>query len=107
MHVRIILCLKYSGRESKKQLAVYDSDTPVILKQGQGHQTWYELVNPKQDYNNAKFQKPHLNSVCEKANDNTFVIPGNMSIISLENVCEYSGIFLTCSKYLTNLQSLH
>ena len=21
------------------------------LKQGQGHQTWYELVDPKQDYN--------------------------------------------------------
>ena len=41
----------------------------MILKQGQGHQTWYELVNPKQGYDNAKFEKPRLNSVREKAND--------------------------------------
>ena len=27
-----------------KELAVYDSDTYVTLKQGQGHQTWYELL---------------------------------------------------------------
>ena len=39
-----------------KQLAVYDSDAPVTLKQGQSHQTWYELVDPKQGYNNAKFE---------------------------------------------------
>ena len=42
----------------KKQFAVYDSDTPVTLKQGQGHQTWYELVDPKQGYNHAKFERP-------------------------------------------------
>ena len=42
-------CLNYSGQESKKQIVVYDSDTPVTLKQDQGHQTWYELVDPKQD----------------------------------------------------------
>ena len=51
----------------KKQLAVYDSDTPVTLKNGQGYQTWYELVDPKQGYNNAKFKKPRLNGVREKA----------------------------------------
>ena len=37
--------------------------TPKILKQGQGHPTWYELVDHKQGYTNAKFEKPHLNSV--------------------------------------------
>ena len=37
----------------KKQLAVYDSDTPVTLKQGQGHQIQYELVDPSQGCNNA------------------------------------------------------
>ena len=47
--------LNYSGQESKKQLAVYDSDTLVTLKWGQGYQTWYKLVDPKQSYNHAKF----------------------------------------------------
>ena len=28
----------------------------MTLKQGQGHQTWYE-VDLMQDYNNAKFEK--------------------------------------------------
>ena len=41
----------------KKQFAVYDSDTPVTLKQGQGHQTWYEFLDPKQGHNKAKFFK--------------------------------------------------
>ena len=41
-----------------KQYVVYDSNTPVNLKQGQGHQTWYELVHPKQGYNNAKLENP-------------------------------------------------
>ena len=46
--------------------------SPVTLKQSQGHQTWYKLVDPRQSYNNVKFQKPNLNSVCEKANDKGF-----------------------------------
>ena len=54
MHVRTIQHLDNGGQESQKQVAVYDSDTPVTLKQGQGHQTWYKSVNPKQGYNNAK-----------------------------------------------------
>ena len=28
---------------------------PVALKQGQGHQTWYDNVAPKQGYNHAEF----------------------------------------------------
>ena len=31
--------------KKKPQCAVYDSDTSVTLKQGQGHQTWYDLVD--------------------------------------------------------------
>ena len=58
----------------------------MTSKQGQGHQTWYGLVDPKQDYNNAKFEKPRLNSVHEKANDKGSVKSGNMSTISLEYV---------------------
>ena len=34
----------------KNNFAVYGSDTFVTLKQGQGHQTWYDLVHHKQGY---------------------------------------------------------
>ena len=67
MCVRTIQRLNYGGQESKKRSAVYDSDTPMTLKEGQGNQPWYELVGPKQDYlHSAKSEKLHLNSVCEK-----------------------------------------
>ena len=68
LYVRNTQHLNNSGQESKKQqFAVYDSDTPVTLKQDQGHQTWYELEDPKQGYNNAKFEKKScLNSVREE-----------------------------------------
>ena len=72
MYVRTIQHLNYGKQESKKQFAVYDSDKPVTYKEGQGHQTCYELVDPKQDYNNAQFEKPHLTSVREKANRKMF-----------------------------------
>ena len=60
--------LNYSGQESKKRFAVYNSNIPVTLKQGQSHKIWYELVDPKQAYNHTKFEKPHFDSVREKAN---------------------------------------
>ena len=41
----------------------------MTLKKGQAHQTWYKLVDSKQGYNNAKFEKHGLKSVREKAND--------------------------------------
>ena len=72
------------GRNLRKQFAVYDSDTPVTLKHGQGHQTWYEVVNPTQDYNSAKFDQPLLSSVRERTNIKVFVKSGNTSVISLE-----------------------
>ena len=52
----------------KDKSAVYDSDTIVTLKQGQGHQTWYELVKSKKGDNQAKFEGPSLNNVHKKAN---------------------------------------
>ena len=39
-----------------------------------------------QGHNHAEFERPSLNSVCQKANDNIFVQSENMSIISLEYV---------------------
>ena len=44
-------------RKKKKLFAVYESDTPVTLKSGQGHQSWYELVDPKLNYNHAEFEQ--------------------------------------------------
>ena len=41
----------------------------MTLHQGQGHQTWYELVDLRQVYNNAKGEKPLYHSVRERAND--------------------------------------
>ena len=59
----------------------------VTLKQGQGHQTWYRLVDPKQGYNNAKFEKACLDSVCERANHKVLVKSGSSSVtISLKDV---------------------
>ena len=55
----------------------------MTLKQGQGHQTWYELVHPKKGRNNAKFEEPRSNSVCNTVNDKVFVKSRNMSIISI------------------------
>ena len=45
-YVVTLRCLNYTGQESKQQSAVYDSDTPVTLKNGQAHQTWCESVDP-------------------------------------------------------------
>ena len=66
--------LNYDRKDSKKKLfAPYDSDTSLILKQGQGHPTWYELLDLKQGHNHAKFVKPCLNHVHKKATITVFV----------------------------------
>ena len=36
------------GKNLKNKFAVYISDTPVTLKQSQGHQTYHDNVDPKQ-----------------------------------------------------------
>ena len=69
MYVRTISHVNYCEWASKKQFAVHDFDTSMTLTQGQDYQTWYELVHPKQSYSNVTFDKPHLNSVQEKASD--------------------------------------
>ena len=82
----------------------YDFDTRD-LETRSGSSKLYELVDSKQGYNNAKFEKPCLNSVHEKANNKVFVKSGNISIISLEYVqkVENSGKFMICMLYLTVL----
>ena len=57
----------------KNNFVVYNSNTPLTSKESQGHQIWHDLVDPKQAYNNTKFKKTHLNSVCGKANNKIFV----------------------------------
>ena len=68
------------------QFAVYISDTPVTLRQSQGHKTYNENVDPEQGYNYAKFERSRFNSVREKANIKVFSKLGNMSDTSLEHV---------------------
>ena len=51
--------LQNKTNKRKQKSAVCDYDTPVTLKQGQGHKTWY-MVDPKQGYNKAKFEKISL-----------------------------------------------
>jgi len=36
--------LHWKKHDIEKRFAVYVPDIPVTLKQGQGHQTWYESV---------------------------------------------------------------
>ena len=71
MYERTIQCLNCGEQESRKQFTLYDSDTPVTLKH-QGPETWYEMVAPKQSYNNAKFEKPCLNRGSNRAKHNFF-----------------------------------
>ena len=66
---------------SNTQTAVYVSDTPAALGHGQSHQTWYQLVGPKQGYNHAKFERPPLHMIQGKANFSVFVKSESMSII--------------------------
>ena len=65
------------------QFAVFISDTPVTLKQRQGHQNYNDNVDSKQGYNHAKFERPCFNGVWGKA---IVFHRGNTSIISPECV---------------------
>ena len=67
------------------QFAVYISDTPVTLKQSQGHQTYNDNIDPKQGFSHGKFERSCFDCVREKANGNCFK-RGNTSVISLEHV---------------------
>ena len=85
----------------KKSWAVYNSDATVTLKKGQGQQTWYELVDPKQGINYAMFKRPSLNTVCEKANVKVTVRLENTSVISLEYAQKWKVVVHTFSPSLT------
>ena len=88
----------------KKQITVYNSDTPVTLKQGQGHQIWHKLVKPKQDYNNAKFEKPHIDSTPNKPMIKFLSIQEKRQLPPLITCkSKNSGIVRTCFIYLTFL----
>ena len=64
---------------------MYDSDTSVTLKQGKSHQTWYELLDPKQSYNYEKFERPPRDSVPQKANAKVFLRSGNTPALNMCN----------------------
>ena len=52
-----------------KQFVVYDSEIPVTWKQGQVHQTWYEMLDPQQGHNQAKIERPFHRRWSEKGVD--------------------------------------
>ena len=74
--------LNYSGQESKNNLQfmirtyLWPWNKVKIIK----------LVEPKRGYDHAKFERPPLNNICQKANTKVFVKSQNMSIISHEDV---------------------
>ena len=71
------------------------------------HQTWYELLDPKQSYDHTKVDTLPLNSVRQTANVEVFVKSQNTSIISLEYVQKWKEVVYSLSPltYLTILQS--
>ena len=80
----------------------------MTLKQGKHYQTWYELVDPEQDYNNAKFERPPLHSVRQKANLKVLVKSGDMSIIYLKYVRKSEiVVFHDLPMYLAILQKFN
>ena len=89
---------------SHKQFAVYDSNIPVTLKQGHGHQTWYELLDPKQGYYCAQFERPKTVSAKKPILSNQ-----KTSIISLEYVQKWKTVLYSLSTliYLTIPKSLN
>ena len=67
----------------KKSSADYYSDTSVTVKQDQGHQIWYELVEPKQVLSMESKENLALTVSAKKA-ILKFSSLGNMSIICFE-----------------------
>ena len=82
MYVATILFTLPMTRIQIMQFAVSISDTPVTVKQNQGHQTYNDNVDPKQD---SKYESSSLNGVWEKNNVKVFFKWGNMSICENQN----------------------
>ena len=53
--------------------------TPVTFKQVQGNETWYELVDSKQDYNHAEFKRLQFNSVKKR----------ELTLTSYQKICQF------------------
>ena len=100
MYARTIQLWNYHGQESRKQFAVYDSDKPLTLKQGHSHQTWYELIDPKQGYDKAKFGKLYLNSVREEV-INIHVRKSELVVYTESGMNEWSSVRTTIMQSLT------
>lgn len=49
--------LNSSGQESKNAICSLDFWHTCDREKGQGYQTWHELVGPKQDHEDAKFER--------------------------------------------------
>ena len=59
MHVATTQRLNYGGQKSlKKKKKIDDSNRSVILKQGQGYQIRYELVDTKQGSSSSSSSIP-------------------------------------------------
>ena len=70
------------------QKRVYASDTPVTLKQGQGHQPWYRFIDPKQSCDHAKFERLCLKNVPNKKPTFKFLPNQETCKLSPLNMCE-------------------
>ena len=64
----------------------------MTLKKSQGHEMWYELVDSKQGYDNAKLEKTSLEQSLKKQMIKVFVKSQNMSILSHLNMLESQNI---------------
>ena len=93
MHDLFAICSKHATfklqrtRIQNTKVAVYISDTPVTLKQSQGHQAFNGNVDPMEGYSQAKFAGFCCNGVRERGQRFFFFSKqGNMLIISFEHV---------------------
>ena len=64
--------------------------------------TLYEWLDPEQGYNDAKFQRPLLDVVCQKAVIYGFALSENVSVVSLEYVQKWKIIVCLLSTWFRN-----
>ena len=59
------------------------SETPVTLKQGQGHPTWYESLHAKPGHNHAKFESLAVKQRPKRSHIKPCVESGKLPIITV------------------------
>ena len=81
-------CLNFRGQNPN---AAYTSDTPVTLKQGQGHKSQNDDVDPKLGNNHSKVETVCFNAVCEEANVKGFLVCflNEIHQLSALNMCDH------------------